>query len=201
MNRSEAGKIGYLKSKEKLDELFTKRKDLYYKNPKKCLECNKDIEYEKRKNKFCNHSCAACHNNKGIRRNGSEPGYCLNNCGEKLLSNKKTYCSSKCFHEYKWNLKKEEIRKNPNEHHSSSIKKFLLEERGHKCEICKNIKWMKKDIPLEMDHIDGNHQNNSFENIRLICPNCHAQTPTYKGKNKGSGRHFRKERYKEGKSF
>jgi len=36
-----------------------------------------------------------------------------------------------------------------------------------------------------MDHIDGNTENNAKENLRLLCCNCHALTPTYKGKNIG----------------
>lgn len=47
-------------------------------------------------------------------------------------------------------------------------------------------------IPLELDHIDGDHENNVEGNLRLICPNCHAQTPTYKNKNKGRGRESRR---------
>jgi 5-methylcytosine-specific restriction endonuclease McrA len=45
--------------------------------------------------------------------------------------------------------------------------------------------WCGKPVPLELDHIDGDPENNVRENLRLICPNCHAQTPTYKGKNVG----------------
>ena len=53
-----------------------------------------------------------------------------------------------------------------------------------KCEICGNTKWLSGDIPLELDHIDGNSRNHKIENLRMICPNCHAKTPTYRGKNK-----------------
>jgi hypothetical protein len=42
---------------------------------------------------------------------------------------------------------------------------------------------MGRPIPLELDHIDGHHWNNSLDNLRLLCPNCHAQTPTYKARN------------------
>jgi hypothetical protein len=44
---------------------------------------------------------------------------------------------------------------------------------------------MGKDTPIELDHIDGNCANNAKENLRLICPNCHAQTEFYKGANAG----------------
>jgi len=71
-------------------------------------------------------------------------------------------------------------------------KKYLISIRGHKCEICKHETHMAKLIPLEVDHIDGNNQDNRLENLRLICPNCHAQTDTYKNKNIGKGRSNRK---------
>lgn len=52
-----------------------------------------------------------------------------------------------------------------------------------------------------MDHIDGNSENNDLDNLRLICCNCDAQTSTYKAKNIGKGRHYRRQRYAEGKSY
>lgn len=47
---------------------------------------------------------------------------------------------------------------------------------------------MGRDIPLELDHIDGERSNNLLENLRLLCPNCHALTPTYRGRNKRNKR-------------
>lgn len=49
----------------------------------------------------------------------------------------------------------------------------------HKCYQCNNTIWNNKPIPLELEHIDGNHSNNSLDNLILLCPNCHAQTSTY----------------------
>ncbi len=66
-----------------------------------------------------------------------------------------------------------------------SRKARLLKERGHRCEICLNSEWMGREIPLHIDHIDGNSDNNEKSNFRLLCPNCHAQTPTYSGRNAG----------------
>lgn len=61
----------------------------------------------------------------------------------------------------------------------------LKQERGHKCEVCGPTEWCDKPIPIELDHIDGDCTHNTKDNLRLICPNCHAQTDTYKGKNVG----------------
>jgi len=73
----------------------------------------------------------------------------------------------------------------------------LLRERGHSCQVCRRSDWMGKQIPIEIDHIDGDCTNNIKSNLRLICPNCHAQTSTYKGKNIGNVKGKRKDKYEK----
>ena len=51
------------------------------------------------------------------------------------------------------------------------------------CEICNLSEWNGKPIPLELHHCDGNNKNNELSNLQILCPNCHAQTETYRGKN------------------
>lgn len=69
---------------------------------------------------------------------------------------------------------------------SSRVTKMqLLKNVSYSCSICGLSDWLSKPITLEMDHIDGNSTNNTIENLRLLCPNCHSQTPTFRGKNKG----------------
>lgn len=68
------------------------------------------------------------------------------------------------------------------------LHKRLLKEKvkQHKCENCKRTRWNGKLIPLELDHINGNRFDHRIENLRFLCPNCHAQTDTYGGKNIGT---------------
>jgi hypothetical protein len=74
-----------------------------------------------------------------------------------------------------------------NSHHQShKLKKRLIAEglKQHKCECCGISEWNGNPAPIELDHINGNHHDNRLENLRILCPNCHAQTDTYRGKNK-----------------
>ena len=64
------------------------------------------------------------------------------------------------------------------------MKRFLLEQ-GHQCVCCKKTEWEGEKIPLEMNHKDGNPENNVISNVELLCRNCHGLTSTHKGKNRG----------------
>lgn len=70
------------------------------------------------------------------------------------------------------------------------LKKRLLEEgiKENECEVChQDGMWQGKPLNCELDHIDGDDSNHKLENLRMICPNCHSQTETYRAKNrKGS---------------
>lgn len=51
------------------------------------------------------------------------------------------------------------------------------------CENCKMTEWLGQPIPLEVHHKDGNRHHNELANYELLCPNCHALTDSYRGKN------------------
>jgi len=67
---------------------------------------------------------------------------------------------------------------------SYKLKKRLFEEglKERKCEKCSSTEWLGKPMPLELDHINGDSTDNRIENLRILCPNCHALTETYRGK-------------------
>lgn len=68
----------------------------------------------------------------------------------------------------------------------SHLKKRLLREKvlHPVCSKCFRTEWNNLPIPLELDHINGVSTDHRLENLRLLCPNCHAQTPTHRGRNK-----------------
>jgi hypothetical protein len=84
-----------------------------------------------------------------------------------------------------WISKGAEVKKFDDLTTAQAIKKRLINERGHRCECCRKEMWLGGKIILEIDHINGDRDNNSRENLQLLCPNCHALTPTYRGKNIG----------------
>jgi hypothetical protein len=71
---------------------------------------------------------------------------------------------------------------------TNRLKKRLIDEglKGTRCEMCARDSWNGRVIPLELDHINGRRDDNRLVNLRVLCPNCHAQTDTYRGKNIGA---------------
>lgn len=61
-----------------------------------------------------------------------------------------------------------------------NLKKHLIKDRGHACESCNLTTWLSTVIPLEVDHVDGDKTNNELDNLKLLCCNCHALTPTWR---------------------
>lgn len=192
--------------KEKLNRLGYNQVDyvkrVYYES-KKCLCCDEEFSsLISEERKFCNHSCSAIFNNKLKVKDRK----CLN-C-EKVFERKKgwstrRYCDTKCQAEYYRKQKFELIEGGDASLSTSWYKKYLIHKHGEKCMECGwcEVSKYSGNVPIELEHIDGDSENNSLENLKLLCPNCHSLTPIYKALNAGNGRHSRRKRYEEGKSY
>ena len=199
LTRSESGKLGWEKSQSKREERNKELRSRYEKNPKMCGACNLALSYEKRRHKYCDHSCAARKNNEGNRRHGNAPEPCLN-CGCKTEKFGRKFCSNRCQQERRyrvfieaWLEGKESGITGHGLSTSRHIRRWLQEKFGNKCQICMGTEWMGHIIPLTIDHIDGSYKNNRPDNLRLICGNCGMQMPTFAGRNRGKGRLARKQ--------
>ena len=161
---------------------------------KQCDECSETFEIQKSQpnKRFCSQSCAAKFNNRKRRKRQKN----CEHCSKPLIRHQAKFCSPECFQEDRWRQAKESGDLSP-----PQLRRFCREKFGDVCQSCFNSEWMGKTIPLEVEHIDGNSDNNSEKNLSWLCPNCHALTPTYKAKNKGNGRAARRERYHQGKSY
>lgn len=78
-----------------------------------------------------------------------------------------------------------DILRKGSDYQSNKLRKRLIKEGliEAKCAECGSVQWRGQPMPLELDHMDGDRTNNTLGNLRLICPNCHALTATYRGRN------------------
>lgn len=180
---------------------------------KRCKACDSELPTDKQKNKFCNRSCAATFNNKGVVRNGTKilDKVCAN-CNEDFRPSRNStgkYCGNKCQQD-KQNRDIVESWYNgtfdpcgKTGQFSKPVRDHLIRKSDYKCTKCGwgEINQYTGNVPLEIEHIDGDSSNNDPTNVTVLCPNCHSLTSTFKGANRGNGRHVRRERYSLGKSF
>ncbi len=168
--------------------------DILCKNP----DCNKLFSAKKRDHRrYCSISCSTSTNNR-LRPRTTHP--CLV-CGILTRENRYQFCSNKCQRRYQFQnyiiewksgnrvgLAGKKIR-----FLSNYIQHYLIGKYGNKCTLCgwDEVHPVTNRIPLQVDHIDGNAENNTEENLRLICPNCHSLTLNYGNLNRGNGRSWR----------
>lgn len=205
-----AGHLGAVASRSYVSESNASLRESYYQNPKQCEVCDAIIPYETRRNsKFCSQSCNG--------KNKETTGKYSKNSGKPCQQcNKPTrwgsvanFCSQKCFREDKyikfiddWKQGKEKGGTDISGV-SDIVRRYLFEKHESKCSECG---WGEQNpssgkIPLQVDHINGDPNDHSENNLRLICPNCHSLTPTFGALNKGNGRAYRRQRYADSKNF
>jgi RNase P subunit RPR2 len=118
-------------------------------------------------------------------------------CEAPLRPSSMKYCSSSCqraamYRDYIERWLRGEVSGGSVASVSYHVRRYLIETRGEQCSLCG---WHERhpitgSVPLEMDHLNGNYADNSAANLRLLCPSCHALTPTFKGLNRGNGRPY-----------
>lgn len=220
-----------IKLKLNRNKLKASNNKKYCKELINCVHCNKEfIAYKRDNRRFCSQSCSASYVNVErtdytkcgkCGKETTNKTYCSKKCSnedkkskKKKLKNKckrcnkktnnKKYCSNYCSHQYRREQRDKKIEENLGIGFSSrQVRNYLIKKFGRKCMNCG---WDEKnpvtgDCPIEMNHIDGNSKNNHFDNVELLCPNCHSLTDNYKSLNNGNGRHERMERYHNGKSY
>lgn len=173
-----------------------------------CTECSRQFKQKVRTQEFCSQSCSASYSNKHRRR--SHRAFDCVECGKAIpnphYKTVQSYCSSRCGSTFKfknwisrWLTNDPELVTVSGVAFSPSpyIKRYLIETRGNRCEVCgwNEIHPITGNVPIQMDHVDGNVLNNRPENLKLLCPNHHSLTSTYGSLNKHSGRASRRKSY------
>ena len=157
-------------------------------------KCGKEHDGSFGTGRFCSRSCA---NSKRfseedrIKRSLSCGGngilrgtHCLI-CNKKLDRSQKEYCSRECSGI--------STRRDTDKriecglvHKRDRLKRYIIERLGEVCSECgQKPEWNNKPLVLQLDHIDGDSDNNFPSNIRLVCPNCHTQTDTFTSRGYG----------------
>jgi len=108
-------------------------------------------------------------------------------CSE-VIPNRNVFCNNQCQNDYYNDKKIQEWfdGKNFTRKGGTSVpqwmRKFLLNESNNKCSECGwgEVNEYTNTVPLDVDHIDGDAYNNSVDNLRVLCPNCHSLKKTFK---------------------
>lgn len=174
----------------------------YEREPSRCAnpQCAVPLPYERRTNTYCSNRCAATHTQiNGGHRTSTRPLNACAECGVETRNPK--FCSTACAMKHRSDSCDRAIESASGQGFSHTTLRRYMRKMEDRCRICSTREWNGKPVPLVMDHIDGDSSNNHLDNLRLVCPNCDAQLPTFKSRNRGNGRAWRRDRYRAGLSY
>lgn len=203
MTRSEAGRLGGLKTGESLKRRSVEFRENYNAHPRMCATCSEVIPFQKRRNRFCSHSCRAKTINRERGSRSSSMSRSCAGCGGALSAKQKAYCSLKCHASLRRNMIVAAWQAGKISGHDAyqsirdAVRDYLLAQSQFRCSQCgwgEINPWTKRST-LHIDHVDGNPENSTEANLRVLCPNCHSLTKTHGGTNRGNGRSIRRSRY------
>lgn len=165
----------------------------------KCDTCQKELTRTPStlsKHNFCDHSCSAKYTNKIKPKRIKIIKECKH-CQTTLTNSHSIYCSIKCQKNYEYEqyisdwkagLKLGYVGKT--KALAPTVRKYMLLKNNNTCQECgwNKVHPIDKKPLVEVDHIDGDASNCKEENLRVLCPNCHSMTPTFRARNKTSTR-------------
>jgi hypothetical protein len=201
MTRSEAGRRGAELSRPLRAARKAARIAAWNENPKRCECCGAAFAYDKRRSRFCSKRCAVRINNAARHRILT----CAR-CDSPLATAnpyRHKYCSLSCQHEHAYERRVAAWKDGTiaavwtTEQLPNWVRRYMLTKAGFACSQCgwARVNERTKRSPLHVDHVDGDARNNAETNLRVLCPNCHALTPTFGASNKGRGRASRRDTY------
>ena len=148
----------------------------------KCIKCNNEHDGSFGSGKYCSRACA----NSRVRTDEVKKKISIGVRNNEYLQSDewkaKVIAANKNPEKIYKVAKTKKANRNYDTAHIWSIKRWIKEERGNKCEECGVTEWNGKRLTLEVDHIDGDTNNNDIKNLKVLCPNCHSQTPTWRKK-------------------
>lgn len=157
-----------------------------------CIKCNREIRnnnYDKHVNACDGTYFTGKHNPTKVaaRRSSKSPEEIKQIRQENVRKARSTLQSKPVWNKGKFKYEYEEVFQ-LNGTNSHLVKRMFMAIVEYKCHFCGLSDWNFKPITLHLDHINGVHHDNRIENLRLLCPNCHSQTPTYCNKSTSGNR-------------
>lgn len=155
--------------------------------------CGREAKYTLKNGKHCcessSNKCPAikAKNSEGVKKAHNEGIY---DSWKSSKSNLDALNKGHLTHSINMKEKAKDLFKKDSPLRSEYIRSHMINTFGfeEKCYRCERTEWENEKIPLEVHHIDGDHYNNEISNLIFLCPNCHALTDNFRGRNINKGK-------------